>query len=347
MSPRAGLPGASCAVPILVLAAGAVVPHAVAFPWGHILLSPGSEGTWEHPLWVRVVRGVVVSVCLSVRLPGTGATGLLRLGVRSGRRLSRRRGRAGRLCGTGLSRTAAACSGQHRPWGGGLGAPCPRRGAVFCGESPCSGAHQDIFTRVSGCHCSIWLAGGVWEIAAGVSFGSVAEEGVPAPSPGVIFGAVAAAICQPCPKAPAPLRVWHAVPAAGCRPSRRLAGSVALPGASCSAMGEPLGAGCPLPKASIPVQPMPASHQRLCAAAMQCQRPWGSGRPPGRRCLGCLVARGQAELPSASYAPAEFGGLVLVLVFQPPAGVFSSQGPPGAGSGEEPRETPLPTPLLN
>lgn len=237
------------------------------------------------------------------------------LRVRSGRRVSRRRGCAGRLCGTGLSRTAAACSGQHRPWGGGLGAPCPCWGAVSCGESPCSGAHRSIFTRDGGHHCSIWLAGGVREIAAGISLGSVAEEGVLAPSPGVIFGAVAAAICQPCPKAPVPLRVWHAVPAAGCRPSRRLAGSVALPGASCSAVGEPLGAGCPLPEASSPVQPTPASHRWLCAAAMQCQRPWGSGRPPGQRCLGCLVAHGWAELPSASHAPAEFGGFVLVLVF--------------------------------
>lgn len=65
VSPGAGLPGASGAVPIPMLAAGAAVPHAVASPWGHILLSPGSEGSWEHPLWVRVVRAG--GVCLSVR----------------------------------------------------------------------------------------------------------------------------------------------------------------------------------------------------------------------------------------------------------------------------------------
>lgn len=88
-------------------------------------------------------------------------------------------GLAGRLYGVGLSRTAAACSGQHRPRGG-----SPRAGgAVFCGESPGSAAPQGIFTRDGGRRRSVQLAGGGQEIAAGVSLSSVAEEGVPAPFP--------------------------------------------------------------------------------------------------------------------------------------------------------------------
>lgn len=46
-------------------------------------------------------------------------------------------------------------------------------------------------------HWARWLRRGSWP-----------------PSPGVVFGAVAAMICQPCLKAPVPLHAWHARP--GC-----------------------------------------------------------------------------------------------------------------------------------
>lgn len=130
--------------------------------------------------------------------------------------------------------------------------------------------------------------------------------------------------------------------------SHSLAGNVAWPWASYSAAEELLGFSSLLPEAIVPLQPMPGSHQQLCATMMWHQRPSGSGQPHGCGCQGCWGACGQAEqaLVPASDAPTAFGCFVLVLIFQPFVGIFCSQGQPNVEPGEEHRESPLPTSLL-
>lgn len=83
------------------------------------------------------------------------------------------------------------------------------------------------------------------------------------PSLGVVFGAIAAMICQLCLRAPVPLRVWHA----------HLGSWLPQPhGLHGTAQGELFcggrAAGTWLLAARVPLW--------LCAAVMQCQHPWGS-----------------------------------------------------------------------
>ena len=132
-------------------------------------------------------------------------------------------------------------------------------------------------------------------MAASVSLGLVAKVGVPAPFPG-IFGAVAAVICQLCLQAPVPWRAWHAPP--GC-----VLPAVLQPCGQCgTALGKLLqggrAAGTWLP-ATRARRPHAARAQVLLAAPCFHDAvlvSLGAWLAP----LACLVARGWAELPSAS-----------------------------------------------
>lgn len=190
VSPGAGLP--TGAVPTPVLADGAAVPRAVVFPCGELRCAEVSRS---------IPSGLAPWVGLSVhpsawhwsRSPAAGGQGW-RWGCVSAAVCPSiaPEGSCRGLCGAGLSRTAAAFSGQRRPRGGGSHA-----GGLHLAASLGSAAHLGVFTCDGGRRRSVQLAGGGQEIGAGVSFASVAKEGVPAPFLGVVFGAIAAVICQP------------------------------------------------------------------------------------------------------------------------------------------------------
>lgn len=62
-------------------------------------------------------------------------------------------------------------------------------------------------------------------------------------------------------------------------------------------LGELLGFSSLLPEAIVHVQPMPRSHQQLCATVMWHQHPSGSGQPHGCGCQGCRGTCGLAGWP--------------------------------------------------